>query len=197
MVVVATPPRGGGGAHMPPISNSMRCRVPAPARTSKGYPFWSQEQPCQTYPCPLHVLHAGALCVSHKVYMGRRWTTLLVLAGCANGRMGCSKSSPPGSCSVAPCGPRASAPASGVGCTSAASCGGKCGECRGWTGAGAPPTGMPGVRGGEPGGARDAVSTRDIAEKPSHIGRAILRSAVGGGNGATGAKTGGKGDWGG
>ena len=72
-------------------------------------------------PVPLHDLHEGALCTSHKVCMGRRCPTLLAPARCAGGGMcGCG-SLLPGACGAAPSGASAPALAPRAGCTSAAS----------------------------------------------------------------------------
>ena len=89
-----------------------------------------REQQCRTPQCPLHDLHAGALCASHRVCMGRPCPTLLVPARCAVGGRGGWGSLLLVACGAAPFGAEAPTPASRVGCTSATSCGGK-GEGRG------------------------------------------------------------------
>ena len=59
-----------------------RHRCPPP--NTLGCPSWWRLQQCRTPLCPLHDLHAGALCSSHKVCMGRRGCpTLLPPARCA------------------------------------------------------------------------------------------------------------------
>ena len=118
------PPWGGGGGqgtHRPPSPNSVCWRAPPAASTSRGCPSWCLEQQCRTPRCPLHDLHAGARCTSHRLCMGRRCPTLLVPAHSAGGgRCGCG-SLPPGAYGAAPFGASAPAPASRAGCTSAAS----------------------------------------------------------------------------
>ena len=70
------PPLGGGGALTPPIPNSVSCCAPPAAGASRGCPSWCREQQCRTPLCPRHDLHAGALCASHRVCIGRRCPTL-------------------------------------------------------------------------------------------------------------------------
>ena len=81
-----------------------RCRCPRRARTrppsqsacadvhlpgtKRGCPSWCLEHQCRTPRCPLHDLHAGALCASHRVCMGCHCPTLLVPARCAGGGRG-------------------------------------------------------------------------------------------------------------
>ena len=56
----------------------------SPPPNTLGCPSWWRLQQCRTPLCPLHDLHARALCSSHKVCMGRRGCpTLLLPARCA------------------------------------------------------------------------------------------------------------------
>ena len=83
IVAVAAPPPRGEGAHSPPIPVSVRYRAPSAAGTSRGCPSWCLKQQCRTPRCrPLHDLHAGALCSSHRFCIGRRGCPIGFLPTC-------------------------------------------------------------------------------------------------------------------
>ena len=77
------PPDEGAGARTGPpkgIVPSCYCAPPPPPRTGRHRrpppstlecPLWWWLQQCRTPLCPLHDLHAGALCSSHRVCIGR------------------------------------------------------------------------------------------------------------------------------
>ena len=180
----------------------MRCRAPPTAGTSQGCPSWCLEQQCRTPWCPLHDLHAGAMCAWHRVCMGRRCPTLLVLARCAGGGRGGWGSLLPAACGAAPFGAEAPTPTSRAACTSAASCGGK-GEGKGGGGSwclphrAAYPPSPPFSRSARLGwgGAGRCPGRRHRARyrgKKSLIGRAAPGSAIKGSAATGGARAGGK-----